>query len=348
MISSAKTCWAIATAGIVVASVAFSQNTLSQNDSYKVQPGDTLEDFSHQLFDNKNHWRSIWPKNPEIKNPDLIYPDQKLKLDPQTGSKAAPPPLRAPVGRDLTQVLLRLEADLSGYGVPYEPQSYALGNGNTPQPQPAAIERPPPLGKPVPEYPSLWLFPRRIRVIATMGEREDSALYQVNGRTINLPRSGNITAKPFCLLRPIAADSDQDMRLYRVIARFFPQEDALAQPFALISRQQEARVGDQLTAACPPSLAAIRADFEDESGALAIPREEVTVYHPEMKQFILPGEVALWRLRSGALPGSIRTLRLYRRDQDSGQKLETARVEILQRSQQNLIVRYTSLANTAF
>ena len=49
---------------------------------YKVLKGDTLWDISSKEFEQKDPflWPKIWKENPEIKNPDRIYPGQTIKI----------------------------------------------------------------------------------------------------------------------------------------------------------------------------------------------------------------------------------------------------------------------------
>lgn len=361
-----------AAAQSAAAQKAVAQKAAAGEQSYKVEPGNTLEDFSHQLFNDKNYWRGIRSQNPEIKNPNLIYPGQTIAAPKADKTSGGAKKWRPPPAADHSLLLRRMENELAapysdssafsyddGLGTPgagaamdaaYAPTA-DLGAAQNPDDEQAASYQAAtglasqPRKK---QYPQFWLLPASARIIATMGPKDDSDLYQVNRGQIKLKRRGEITAKPFCLIRPLASDAATGRRLYRIIARYFPEDAPLAQPFKLEWRHLEARVGDQLSAQCPPSLATIRSRYDGESSSLAIPREEVTVFHPEMRQFILPGQDALWRLESGALPDSIRFLRLYRTDAKNGDKIETARVEILQRSDRNLIVRYLTLANTAF
>jgi LysM repeat protein len=47
---------------------------------YEVRKGDTLWNISSREMSDPFFWPKIWKENPEIKNPDLIYPGQKIRL----------------------------------------------------------------------------------------------------------------------------------------------------------------------------------------------------------------------------------------------------------------------------
>jgi len=47
---------------------------------YKIQKGDTLWDVSSKEIRDPFLWPKIWKENPDIKNPDRIYPDQLIKI----------------------------------------------------------------------------------------------------------------------------------------------------------------------------------------------------------------------------------------------------------------------------
>lgn len=52
----------------------------SEYKDYVVKKGDTLWDISKEELKDPFVWPKVWKENPEIKNPDLIYPDQKIRI----------------------------------------------------------------------------------------------------------------------------------------------------------------------------------------------------------------------------------------------------------------------------
>lgn len=47
---------------------------------YTIQKGDTLWDLSQEFADSPWQWPNLWHYNPDIKNPHLIYPGQKIRI----------------------------------------------------------------------------------------------------------------------------------------------------------------------------------------------------------------------------------------------------------------------------
>ena len=64
--------------GTLTAVIAFAQPQGYKD--YEVKKGDTLWSISSREMSGPFSWPKIWKENPEIKNPDLIYPGQKIRL----------------------------------------------------------------------------------------------------------------------------------------------------------------------------------------------------------------------------------------------------------------------------
>lgn len=54
-------------------------------DTYRVMPGDTLWEIAGRFLANPWEWPIVWRRNPNIVNPDLIYPGDVLELDRRGG-----------------------------------------------------------------------------------------------------------------------------------------------------------------------------------------------------------------------------------------------------------------------
>ncbi|HYA26958.1 MAG TPA: LysM peptidoglycan-binding domain-containing protein [Thermodesulfovibrionales bacterium] len=59
---------------------------------YTVKKGDTLWDISSKEIVDPFLWPKVWKENPEIRNPDLIYPGQKIRIPLSFLQKEVPPP----------------------------------------------------------------------------------------------------------------------------------------------------------------------------------------------------------------------------------------------------------------
>jgi hypothetical protein len=51
-----------------------------ERKEYKVIKGDTLWDITKEELNDPFLWPKVWNENPSIANPDLIYPDQVIKI----------------------------------------------------------------------------------------------------------------------------------------------------------------------------------------------------------------------------------------------------------------------------
>ncbi len=55
-------------------------DTISESEEYIVKKGDTLWDISDSKLEDSFLWPKLWNVNPHIKNPDLIYPGDKIRI----------------------------------------------------------------------------------------------------------------------------------------------------------------------------------------------------------------------------------------------------------------------------
>lgn len=103
-------------AGIVVA-----QNVQIRDDrpdSYIVVRGDTLWDISGVFLENPAAWPQIWRVNPQIDNPDLIYPGDIISLRYIDGR----PVLELQRGAGVGDAVIRLSP-----GIRFEPLTNGIG-----------------------------------------------------------------------------------------------------------------------------------------------------------------------------------------------------------------------------
>jgi len=59
--------------------------------THNVIKGDTLWDISGKYLKNPFLWPEVWKQNPEIKNPDLIYPGDRVRIPGMPGEAEAAP-----------------------------------------------------------------------------------------------------------------------------------------------------------------------------------------------------------------------------------------------------------------
>ena len=52
----------------------------AEEQIYTIKKGDTLWDLSQRFIDDPYYWPNVWAKNPEITNPHLIFPGQKIRI----------------------------------------------------------------------------------------------------------------------------------------------------------------------------------------------------------------------------------------------------------------------------
>lgn len=49
---------------------------------YEVEPGDTLWSIAKRFLGNGDAWPTLWDWNPAVRDPDLIYPGQLIRIEP--------------------------------------------------------------------------------------------------------------------------------------------------------------------------------------------------------------------------------------------------------------------------
>ena len=67
----------------MLASAAMAQDVSVRSDhpdEYVVVKGDTLWDISGKFLEQPWQWPAIWHANPQIENPHLIYPGDRISL----------------------------------------------------------------------------------------------------------------------------------------------------------------------------------------------------------------------------------------------------------------------------
>ncbi len=81
--------------GVFAAGIALAQQ--EDYKEYTVKKGDTLWDISSKEIFDPFLWPKVWKENPGVKNPDLIYPGQKIRIPLYLLQKQVPPAPPAPV-----------------------------------------------------------------------------------------------------------------------------------------------------------------------------------------------------------------------------------------------------------
>jgi len=91
---------------LVVSSLSFAQTP--EYKDYTVKKGDTLWDISNNELKDPFLWPKVWKENPDIKNPDLIYPGQKIRIPLYLLQKEIKPEVKPEIKQE-TKSELRIE-----------------------------------------------------------------------------------------------------------------------------------------------------------------------------------------------------------------------------------------------
>ncbi len=95
-------------------------------EEYEVKRGDTLWDITYEKLEDPFNWPIVWRENPQIKDPDLIYPGQIIRIpmyllkQPQRGLvkevtevKPPPPPPPPPEVKKPERATLEVRTDIT-------------------------------------------------------------------------------------------------------------------------------------------------------------------------------------------------------------------------------------------
>ncbi|MDH4100055.1 MAG: LysM peptidoglycan-binding domain-containing protein [Nitrospirota bacterium] len=145
-----------------------------EEGKHEVKKGDTLWDISNQHLGNPFQWPKVWKENPDIKNPDRIYPGQTIVLPgARTDDTATATPLQEP------EKAVEVE-------VKPEPKKEVIALPEPPQPQLVA-------GVKTVLYGG-FITPRDTRYNRVIGGQNDRAIYGT-GDSI-LAETGRASIKP--------------------------------------------------------------------------------------------------------------------------------------------------------
>jgi len=97
-------------------------------EDYTIKKGDTLWDIASKELKDSFLWPKVWKENPEIKNPDLIYPGQKIKIPIYLLQKEITPapevrlPERAPEIKPEVKPEIKVQAPPARVVTPVQPE----------------------------------------------------------------------------------------------------------------------------------------------------------------------------------------------------------------------------------
>jgi len=88
---------------ILIVLPSFAAAQTQEYKDYTIEKGDTLWDISHKELKDPFLWPKVWKENPDIKNPDKIYPGQKIRIPLYLLQKEIAPAAPKPVTKPFIQ-----------------------------------------------------------------------------------------------------------------------------------------------------------------------------------------------------------------------------------------------------
>lgn len=104
---------------------------MQEYKEYSIEKGDTLWDISNKELKDPFLWPKVWKENPEVKNPDKIYPRQKIRIPFSLMQKEIVPEMK-PVTKPVIKPAIPQEkpADMTRPAIQPKAREY-LVNQNT-------------------------------------------------------------------------------------------------------------------------------------------------------------------------------------------------------------------------
>ncbi|OGR10663.1 MAG: hypothetical protein A2341_18415 [Deltaproteobacteria bacterium RIFOXYB12_FULL_58_9] len=151
-------------------------------DSHTVEPGDTLWDVTARVFGDPFLWPRVWSYNPEISNPNWIYPGDVIRFYPSR----EPLPSRTELIADRREMPQEEEA-VEQYEEPEEGPAVELVNT-------APADRAP--ARQVNRFVGLFVTPKELAEAGTLTNGRDDKMLFATGDTVYLSFPKDKQPKP--------------------------------------------------------------------------------------------------------------------------------------------------------